>query len=99
MRENAVFNAKPGERERRLGRGVQGSAAFGPGGPYLAWLAARPGTLLILPPGRDKPFEAADDANDPVVASAPGGGGPVVAAWESKSTGIMILRLDSPGGE
>ena len=27
----------------------------------------------------------AEGANDPVIAAAPGGRGPVVAAWESKS--------------
>lgn len=99
MRENAVFTAKPGGREHRLGRGVQGSTAFGPGGSFIAWLAARPGKLLVLPPGRDEPFTAAEDANDPVVASAPGGRGTVIVAWESKSTGIMILRLDAPVDE
>jgi len=99
MRENTVFAARPGERERRLGRGVQGWAAFGPNGPHIVWLAARPGKLLALPPGRDEPITIAEDANDPVVASAPGGRGPVIAAWESKSSGIMTVRLDAPPGE
>lgn len=98
MRENAVFAASPGGRERRLGRGVQGWTAFGPNGPYTAWLSARPGKLLILPPGSEEPIAIAEDANDPVVASAPRARAPVFAAWESKSTGIQTLRLDAHSG-
>ena len=98
MRQGAVFAARPGERERRLGRGVQGWTAVGPGGPYATWLDARPGRLLAQVPGRPDPLVLADAANDPVVASGPGGRGPVVAAWEARSGGdIAALRLDRAG--
>ncbi len=96
MREGSVFEARPGEPERRLGRGVQGWTAIGPGGPCSVWLSARPGRLLAEVPGQTHPITLAEGANDPSVAADPGGRGPVVAAWEAKGGGIFAARLDRP---
>ncbi len=103
MRSGAMFAAKPGREERPLGRGVQGWTAFGAEGPYDVWLETRPGRLLALIPEGPSPLTLAERANDPVVAAGPGGLGPVVAAWESKSGegGILahvfaLRRADAP---
>ena len=85
MRAGTVYSAKPGKPERELGRGVQGWNAAGPGGAYSVWLDKRPGKLLALMPQGGSPVALAEQANDSVIASAPGGRGPVVAVWESKS--------------
>lgn len=99
MRAGAMFAAKPGEAERPLGRGAQGWTAFGAAGPYAIWLEKRPGKLLVLPPDTSSPRTLAERASDPVIAAAPDGQGPVVAAWEAKEGGgIVALVLDSPAG-
>ena len=72
----------PGEPERPVGRGEQGWTAFGPGGPYRVWLARRPGALRVQTPGARDPITLAHDADDPVVAAAPNGRGPVVVVWK-----------------
>ena len=98
MRQGVIFAVRPGERERRLGRGVQGWTAVGPDGAYAVWVDARPGRLRAQIPNRHDPLILADSANDPVVAAGPGGQGPVVAVWEDRSTGgIAALLLDRAG--
>jgi hypothetical protein len=98
MRAGAMYAARPGEPERELGRGVQGWNAVGPGGAYSVWLEKRPGRLLALTPSGGSPIVLAERANDPAVASAPGGRGPVVAVWESKSDeGGLRARVLTPG--
>jgi hypothetical protein len=101
MRAGAMFAARPGAEERSLGRGVQGWTAFGAKGPYSVWLEKRPGKLLALLPGGSSPRTLAERASAPVVAAAPGGGGPVVAVWEAKSEGggIVSLVLAAPAGD
>ncbi len=99
MREGSVFAARPGEPERRLGPGVQGWTAIGPGGPYSVWIAARPGRLVTMVPGRPEPLTLADAANDPSVAAGPGGRGPVVAVWEGKSGAGLFACVLAPAGE
>lgn len=101
MRAGSTFAARPGERERELGRGVQGWAAVGPGGAYSVWLQQRPGRLLALTPRGVSPITLAERANDPVIAAAPGGRGPVVAVWEAKSEegGILARVLTASEGE
>ena len=94
MRAGAVFEARPGEPERRLGRGVQVWTAFGPGGPVTAWLVARPGRLLVEVPGSRDPLTIAEDAVDPVVAAGTDGRGPVIVAWEGKAGGIFARTLE-----
>jgi hypothetical protein len=101
MRAGSTFAASPGERERELGRGVQGWTAAGPGGAYSVWLQQRPGRLLGLTPRGGAPTTLAENANDPVIASAPGGRGPVVAVWEDKSSqgGVAARVLAGGGGD
>ncbi|HEX8203470.1 MAG TPA: sialidase family protein, partial [Isosphaeraceae bacterium] len=93
MRENRVFAAAPGAAERLLGPGVQPWIARGPRGPVAVWLDRRPGRLMArMPDGRD-PVILAEAANDPVVAAAPGGSGPVVAVWESQAGPAAIQAV------
>lgn len=97
MRQGAMFAATPGEPERRIGPGVQGWTAFGPGGAFTVWLEKRPGRLLLLAPDSTTPSTLAGRAGDPVVASAPGGRGPVVAAWEVRDeTGGIAAAVLTP---
>jgi hypothetical protein len=99
MRSGSMFAAKPGESERELGSGVQGWNAAGPGGAYSVWLEKRPGKLLALTPRGGPPLSLAERASDPVIAAAPGGRGPVVAVWESKSSEGGILAQILTAGE
>lgn len=101
MRAGTMYAAKPGEPERELGRGVQGWNAAGPEGTYSAWLEKRPGRLLALTPRGGSPITLAERANDPAIAAAPGGRGPVVAVWEAKSEegGILARVLTASEGE
>ena len=90
-------SARPDEEERELGRGVQGWTAFGPDGTYSVWLDRRPGKLLLIVPGEREPVVLAEHANDPVVAAALGGLGPVVAVWESKTEeGGLVAHVLTP---
>jgi hypothetical protein len=91
MRAGKMYAARPGERERDLGRGLQGWNAAGPGGTYSVWLESRPGRLLTLAPKGRAPISLAELANDPVIASAAGDHGLVVAVWEAKTEGGGIL--------
>ncbi len=99
MRAGTIYAAKPGEPERELGRGVQGWTASGSGGAYSVWLEKRPGKLMALTPRGGSPITLDDHAGDPVIASAPGGRGPVVAVWESKSREGGILAQVLPASE
>lgn len=97
MRAEQVFTCDPDGPERLLGPGVQPWAAPGPDGPHVVWLLRRPGDLLHLAPGAAVPRRLAASANDPVVASAPSGRPPVVAAWESSAAdrpGLTLLVLE-----
>jgi hypothetical protein len=98
MRDGRLYSAEPGQPERLLGPGVQGWASWGPGGPFLAWLDRRPGRLLALRPGDAEPVELFRSGNDPSIASALDGRGPVLAAWEAGpgGSGIFVARLDTP---
>lgn len=99
MRAGSMFAARPGEAERPLGLGVQGWAAMGAGGLHAVWLQGRPGRLLHLAPDSATPRVLAERAVDPAIAAAPGGRGPVVAAWEvpGGGKGIEAVVID-PGG-
>jgi hypothetical protein len=99
-RAGTMFTASPGEEEREIGRGVQGWAAIGPGGPYSVWLERRPGKLMAQVPGRRESLTMADRAVDPVVAASPGGRGPVVAVWEVKpEEGVIVSLVLGPTDE
>jgi len=93
MRAGSIFTAQPGADEKRLGKGVQGWAASGHDGTYKLWLEGRNGRLMLCPPGSDSATPLAEQANDPVIAAAPGGKGPVVAVWESKAGTGELLGL------
>ena len=98
-REGALFEARPGRPERRIGEGLQPWIAAGPGGPYAVWIARRPGTLLASSPGRPSPITLAEVASDPVVVAGPGGTGPVVAVWEADpQIGGIAASVLAPGG-
>ena len=99
-RAGNIYLARPGEAERRLGPGVQGWVAAGPGGPFVVWLAGRPGKLLARLPGHRESSTLAEDASDPAVAAGPGGRGPVVAVWEPKGPdGGLYAATLAPAGE
>lgn len=83
-REKTVFlHLVENETERRLGPGEQPSIAATADGPFVAWLKKRGDALLLLTPRSHSPVELAPHASDPVIATGPGGRGPVVAAWEA----------------
>ena len=86
-RKNDLYRCTSGEPETLLGRGMQGWAATGPGGIYLAWITARPGAVMALLPGSDEANQLADEGSDPVIAAAANGNGPVVIAWETSHGG------------
>jgi len=92
MRKKEVFRCVTGEPEVSLGSGAQPWMAAASDGFYLVWIVNRPGELRALVPGADKPHMLAERASDPVVACAPNGKGPVVAAWEEGKPGAMRIR-------
>jgi len=96
MRAGSTFVASPGQKEQKVGAGVQGWTAIGPDGPYAVWLESRPGKLVMLAPGAGTPQTLAERAFDPMIAAAPGGKGPVVAVWEGtpEALGILCLVID-----
>lgn len=83
-RDSEVFMATPNSKEQRVGIGRQPWIAATARGAYVLWLEDRTGRLLMQMPGTDGSTELAAKANDPVIASAPTGVGPVVAAWEER---------------
>lgn len=96
-RADRVYRAAPGRAERELGTGQQPWIAAGPEGSYIVWIGRRPGPLQVIAPGASEPLTLARSANDPVVTAAPGGRGPVVAAWET-GQGIAAAVL-APRGD
>lgn len=95
-RTDSVFAARPGEPERRLGRGQQPWAAWGPGGVYTAWLGpdpdGHPNALWVQTPDDPDARPTAPAAGSPVLAASPDGHGPVVLLWES-APGIVSAAL------
>jgi hypothetical protein len=92
-REGSVFltvSDEPGER--RLGPGEQPWIAATSAGPFVVWLKKRGETALLLRPETREPIELAHHANDPVVASGPGGRTPVVAVWESREGNTYTIH-------
>jgi hypothetical protein len=83
MRAGEVFACRPGAAEVRLGTGAQPWAAPARDGTHAVWLARRPGPLMHVVLDADAaPEQIAEAANDPILASGPGGRGPTVVAWE-----------------
>lgn len=92
-REGEIFAAGPRDAdERRLGRGEQPWAAPAARGAYCVWLAGRPGDLLFLPPGAQRPRTLAQAANDPVVVAGSAPGAPAVVLWETGDNGHREVR-------
>lgn len=91
-RKSELFRCTAGRPEVSLGKGEQGWAATGTAGVYLVWITARPGAVMGLAPGAAQPRKLAERGSDPVVAGAPTGKGPVIAAWEEGRGGAMQLR-------
>lgn len=78
-------------RERRLGRGEQPAVAMTSAGPAFAWIADRPGDLMLLSPGEKQPRKAADRVSDPDLISLPDG--TVLCTYESVEDGKAIVRI------
>ena len=92
-RDGQMYLCAPGKSETRVGDGQQGWIADGPGGAYAVWLNnGRPGKLMAQTPGKSAPALLAEQANDPVIAAAPGGTAPVIAVWTGE-TGIRAAAL------
>jgi hypothetical protein len=90
-RDRDVFLAAAGKAERSLGAGVQPWVAIGPGGAFAAWLDKAGGTLYVAGPKKEA-AEVATGAQDPAMAGALDGKGPVVLAWWSDG-GVMSRVL------
>jgi len=91
-RDTSIFLASDGKDERLVGSGEQPWMAAG----SLVWLEKRGGKLFSLAPGAKDPQTLADSANDPVIAVAPDGKGPLYAAWETgegDASEIKLVRL------
>jgi hypothetical protein len=100
-RNQDVFSCAPGEAELSLGRGEQPWAAAGPGGVFLIWCVGRPGAVMALTPGSQKPVRLAERGADPVVAGPVSGSGPIVVAWEEgppSARRLCAQVLALPGG-
>jgi hypothetical protein len=91
-REKEVFRCVAGQAETLLGRGEQPWAAAGPAGVYFVWVTARPGAVLALPPGAERPVRLAERGFDPVVVAPVSGKGPVIVAWEEGELGAKRIR-------
>ncbi len=80
--------------ERRLGLGEQPAVAVGKSGPTFAWLARRPGDLLVLGPDDREPRKVADKAADPVLIATERGR--ILLAWERQDgdrTAVFVAPL------
>ncbi len=82
-REDRIFRTETPVKEQLVATGTQPWAGGTRQGVYLVWLSRRPGDLWLLRPNELRPDRLAQEASDPVIAAAPDGNGPVVAAWES----------------
>jgi hypothetical protein len=91
-RDREVYRCAPGQAEASLGHGEQPWAAAGPGGVYLVWVTGRPGVVMALKPGAERPTRLAERGWDPVVAAPVKGEGPVVVVWEEGQPGAKRLR-------
>lgn len=85
--------SKP-EAERLLGPGEQPVVAVTDAGPVFAWLAGRPGDLLVLKPGEKKATIAAKNASDPDLVVGPKG--ELLLAWErieGEKTAVFVTGV------
>lgn len=84
-RDKMVFLTVEGKhQEQLLGEGEQPWVASTESGPFVVWLKKRGEVAYLLKPESPSAIELVSRASDPVVAAAPNGRGPVVAAWETR---------------
>jgi hypothetical protein len=91
-RQQTIYCCTDGQPEESLGTGEQGRAARGRDGVWLAWIARRPGALLVFAPGGKQPTQYAARALDPAIAGPADGRGPVILAWEEPGADGGPLR-------
>ncbi|QDU92496.1 sialidase family protein [Lignipirellula cremea] len=83
-RDHDLFRTTTGEpTEQKLGAGMQPWVVGNSDGVWLAWITQRGGELLLSAPDALRPISLDSQASDPMLASALGGKGPIVAVWES----------------
>ena len=90
-REQSIFMAADDLSERLLGTGMQPWATHS--ADRVVWIEERGGKLHSYLPRMQESVVLADDACDPVVASAPGGRAPIYVAWESGTAGESRIHL------
>jgi len=88
-REHDIFLAAAGEKERRIGTGMDVALASGANGLYAIWSA--PSGLQALVPGKAEPIEIAPKGSFPSVVALPDGG--ALAAWEDENGQIAIRQI------
>lgn len=91
-RENQVYLASPGQRERLIARGSQPWMAASGDGPVVAWLEERGAALFTLSPTAQYPIRLAEKAADPVVASLAHKKSPIVVAWEERHGEDFLIK-------
>ncbi len=92
-REHALYECRLDGKEHLVGEGRQPAVGLGPGGSYKLWQAD--GNIMYASPGDDAPVSLGEGVF-PVIAAAPKGRGPVIAAWQTEADqtgGIVCLRL------
>ena len=92
-RQKEVFATLPGHEEVKLGPGEQPWVAADDRGMWLTWITEDGGDLLLRRPGHHQAEVIAHHANDPVIAAASAGKGPVVLAWEEGHGKTARLRV------
>jgi hypothetical protein len=90
-RERQVFTVGASRKEQLLGDGEQPWCTAAANGAYVVWISQRPGELWLRAPGSRRPEKVADGANDPMIASASHGLGPIVLVWETRSGDSHIV--------
>lgn len=93
-RDKSVYLAFEGHTEEKLlGAGEQPWIAATRDGPFVVWLTKRGNEAHLISPARSAPLKLSTNAADPVIATGPGGSGPVVAAWESRDGTSHAIQL------
>jgi hypothetical protein len=88
-REHDIFLDAPGEKERRIGTGMDVALASGSDGIYAIWTA--PSGLQALVPGKAEPIEVAPKGSFPSIVALPGAG--ALAAWEDEGGQVAIRQI------
>ncbi len=90
-RDRAVYlTQQDATREKMLGRGEQPCLSLTGQGAVVAWVARRPGELMVMLPGKTEPLAVASAAVDPVVVAVQQS---VVIAWETKELGRPAIKV------